>query len=328
MRPLAALAVLGCLAAIPAAARAQGKVLQVAGPETGEEPAPKLAGDNEGTSGPAEVAGDADGKSDPGRDPRLLLTTSFIGVGLSHARPLGVDDGATAFEGRFDSDYTVRAQLLSARVRMELAIGGGSRLTGSGSFALLGGVAGSLSPGKYVFGRIGAEAFYRQRPWGYASVVEAPKVEAGLGIAPVALSGDTIFKKLAIDLTVSGGLVAGAWAADEDPTLEPYKRSVEPSFGGSASFTLPGGSIRTEYLRVQSDVPLSSLRVRPCFAALFFATCIDAELVQTAFARTTGGEFVNRSVFSIGLLFGVGIAWFEPQVPKELPPNPPPPRSP
>jgi hypothetical protein len=65
-------------------------------------------------------------------------------------------------------------------------------------------------------------------------------------------------------------------------------------------------------------VSLSSLRVRPCFAAIFFSACIDTELVQGSFARAGGGELVDRSVFSIGLMLGVGVAWWEPQVPREL----------
>ncbi|MCK6588977.1 MAG: hypothetical protein L6Q76_15495 [Polyangiaceae bacterium] len=149
-----------------------------------------------------------------------------------------------------------------------------------------------------------------------------PKAEVGLGLAPVALSGGSIVtRKLAFDLAVSGGLVAGAWASDEDPALAGYQRSVVPSFGGSVWFTFLGGSLRAEYLRVQSDESLSALRVRPCFAALFFATCIDAELVQASFAKVEGGELTDRAVLSIGLLFGAGIAWWEPQVPRELPPS-------
>jgi hypothetical protein len=308
MRTLSALAVLGCIWAIPAVAHALDapKVMQVAGPEPGAK------------AEPAQVAGEGDGDAEASRKPKLLLTTSVLGIGFSHSRPLGVDDGATVFEGRLDSDYSVRADLLSVRVRMELAVGGGSRLTGGGSFGLLGGVAGSLSPGKYLFARVGGEGFYRQRPWGYASMLEVPKVEAGVTLAPVLLEGPAFFEKLAIELALSGALAVGAWAADEDPSLEAYKRSVVPSFGGSASFALLGGSIRAEYLRAQSDVSLSSLRVRPCLAAIFFAACVDTELVQGSFARASGGELVERSIFSIGLMLGVGVAWWEPQVPKEL----------
>jgi hypothetical protein len=307
MRPfaaLASLAVLGCFALSPGAARAadKPKVLQVAGPEdplkvAEPEPVP------EPELGPLPS------------DVRLLIGTTVVGVGFSHARPLGAEGGGTVFEGRMDLDFVGRGRQAAVRTRLELAIGGGSRLTGAIGGALLVGVAGSLSPGNYIFGRVGAEGFYRRRAWGYTSMIEAPKLELGVGLGPVVRKGPAFLKTLAMDVALSGGLAVRAWAADEDPTLDPYQRNLAPSFGGTAQLAVSVASLRADYRRVQSDVSLSVIRVQPCLAMTFFAACIDGELAQGAFAKALGGEIVNRAVLSIGLSIGGGLAKWEPQTP-------------
>ena len=246
--------------------------------------------------------------------PRLALGTAVLGLDLAHSMALGEPGEATAFGVRLDADERHRSGLLSTRLRLDLALGGGSQLTGDGGVGALGGIGLPLSPGKYLLARAGGEGFYRQRPRGRMTVLEIPKVELGFGSAPLALHGGRFLETLAMETTLSAGLVVAAQADDGDPTLERWRRSVVPSFGAATTWTATAVSLRAEVLHVQSDVSANMLRARPCLAAFYFAVCIDAEVQQARYLAPSGA-LVDRRVLSLGLLVGFGIAWFEPQIP-------------